>query len=133
MALPPLKLSVLDSKAILLGHVDGTKTAHLSGKDLCLLGSNSATDNGVVAVEVLGNFLERGVAGLDVELPDDEEFETEPDAVDDVVSPLDAAQSDGVDVLVEEESKVDAQEHQSHALGTDVVGQDFDRVTDQES
>ena len=49
------------------------------------------------------NLLERSVAGLDVEHVDDNEFDGEPDAVDDVVLPADVADGDGVNVLVEED------------------------------
>jgi hypothetical protein len=124
---------VLDSHAILLGHVDRTKTAHLGCQNLALLSSNGAAQNCLVSIEVLANLLKRSVAGFDVELPDDEELEGEPAAVDDVVLPLDGLEGNGVDVVVEEESEIDAQEHDSHTLGTDVVRQNLNRVSDQET
>ena len=49
---------------------------------------------------MLGDLLERGVAGLDVEEVDDDELDRKPDIVHDVVLPLDVAQSDRVDILV---------------------------------
>lgn len=52
------------------------------------------------AVEVLGNLLERSVAGLDVEEVHNNELDHNPDVVHDVVLPSDVLQSDGVDVLV---------------------------------
>ena len=65
-----------------------------------LLGGSSSTNRSSITVKVASNFFKRGVLGLNVEEVDDDEFETEPDAVDNVVLPLDVAQSDGVDVLV---------------------------------
>jgi len=38
-------------------------------------------------------------------------------------------ESDGVDILVEEQCNVDHQEHDSETLGTNVVWQNFDGVT----
>jgi hypothetical protein len=52
------------------------------------------------AVKVLGNLLERSVAGLDVEEVHDNKLDHNPDVVHDVVLPSDVLQSDGVDVLV---------------------------------
>jgi hypothetical protein len=52
------------------------------------------------AVKVLGNLLERSVAGLDVEEVHDDELDDDPHVVDDVVLPCNVLQSDGVDVLV---------------------------------
>ena len=52
------------------------------------------------AVEVLGNLLERSVAGLNVEEVHNDELDQDPDVVHDVVLPCDVLESDGVDVLV---------------------------------
>ena len=98
-----------------------------------LLGRDVTTEQGGIAVEVLGDFLERGVAGLDVEAVDDDELDEEPDVVDDVVLPAEGVERDGVDVAVEEEGQVDTQEHDGDALGADAVGQDLDTVADQQS
>lgn len=101
--------------------------------DAALLGGSSATNGGSVAVEVAGNLLERGVLGLDVEEVDNDEFHSEPDAVDDVVLPADVVEGNGVDVGVEEQSEVNASEHVAHGLGADGVGQNFDGVTDEKT
>jgi hypothetical protein len=99
-----------------------------------------------IAIEVLGNLLKGSVAGLDVEEVNDDQLDRKPDVVHDVVLPFDVTQSDRVDILVaarvvsnvrldcdamdlQEESNVDHQEHESHALGANAVGQDFCRVT----
>jgi hypothetical protein len=98
---------------------------------------------------VLSNLLEGSVAGLDVEEVDDDKLDRKPDVVHDVVLPFDVTQSDRVDILVaarvvsvvrvvrldcdafdlQEESNVDHQEHESHALGANAVGQNLCRVT----
>lgn len=52
------------------------------------------------AVEVLGNLLERSVAGLNVEEVHNDELDQDPDVVHDVVLPSDVLEGDGVDVLV---------------------------------
>lgn len=61
----------------------------ISGHAQSLVRSSSTTDESVVTVEMLGDFLKRSVASLDVEEVDDDEFETEPDAVEDVILPSD--------------------------------------------
>jgi len=68
-----------------------------------LLRAAQAADDRGVAVEVPGDLLEGGVAGLDVEPPDDGELDGQPGAVEDVVLPADVVERDGVDVLVEED------------------------------
>lgn len=50
--------------------------AEISSHAQSLVGSSSTTDESVVTVEMLGDFLKRGVASLDVEEVDDDEFET---------------------------------------------------------
>lgn len=63
----------------------------------------STTDNGVGAVKVLCNLLEGRVLDLDIKHIHDKQLEGDPAVVDDVVFPADCAESDGVDVLVEED------------------------------
>lgn len=106
---------------------------NLALDDTALLGGSSSTNRSGVTVKVASNFFERGVLGLDIEEVDDDEFESEPDAVDNVVLPLDGVQSDGVDVGVEEQREVDTSEHVAHGLGTDGVGQNLNGVTDKET
>ena len=77
--------------------------AGLAREMQALLSGGATTDDGLVAVEVFGDFLERGVAGLDVEEVDDGELDAEPDAVEDVVFPGEVVEGDRVDVLVEED------------------------------
>ena len=101
--------------------------------DAALLRGSSSTNSSSVTIEVASNFFERRVLGLDVEEVDNDEFESEPDAVDNVVLPLDGVQSDGVDVGVEEQRKVDTSEHVAHGLGADGVRQNLDGVTDKET
>lgn len=128
-----LELPVLNIR-ILLGDVDSAPHAtHLGGKDATLLCGSSTADNSGIAVEVLGNLLEWGVAGLDVELPDNGKLDGQPTAVDNVVLPADVAEGHRVDVLVEEESEIDAEEHGGHTLGANIVWQDFDRVSDEQA
>lgn len=123
---------MLDGHTILLGHVDGTKTTHLGSQDLALLRCGCTTNDGIVTIKVLRDLLKGSVTGFDVELPDDEELEAEPAAVDDVVLPLDGTESDGVDVLVEDEGDVDGQVHDDQTLGSDSEGQDLDGVGDEQ-
>src|SRR5690606_41953650 len=61
-------------------------------------------------IKVLCNLLERRVARLDEEEVHDRQLDRKPDAVDDVVLPSDLIEGNGVDVVVEEERKVDEQE-----------------------
>lgn len=63
--------------------------AEISSHAQSLVGGSSTTDKSVVTIEMLGDFLERSVASLDIEEVDDDEFQTEPDAVEDVILPPD--------------------------------------------
>jgi hypothetical protein len=144
---PSLNFLVVNSRLL----VSGRRLANLLGQDTTLLGSRSASNNSRVAIEVLGNLLERSVSGLDVEFPDDSKFDGKPDTlgsgqqetyegcvygrtyVDDVVLPTDVSKGDRVDIVVEEQSQINHQEHDSNTLGTDMVRKNLDGVTDQET
>ena len=65
----------------LLRDLGGLLLVQLGLDDAALLRGIGATDEGGVAVEVLCDFLERRVLGLDVELEDEGEFDREPDAL----------------------------------------------------
>jgi hypothetical protein len=65
----------VDSSILVLPLVD------LVFENAALLRSSVATNECGVAVEVLGNFLERRATRLDVEDVDEAEFEGEPDAL----------------------------------------------------
>lgn len=67
------------------------------------------------------DLLKRSVAGLDEEEVDESELDGEPKDVDDVVLPRDFLKGNGVDVVVEEESQVDEEEHDGHTASTDLV------------
>ena len=94
---------ILLTRGVFSPHAHGVLQACLGSKLECLLRCSRTADNGLVTVEVLGNFLEWGVACFDVEKVDDCEFHGEPDAVEDVVFPAEVVEGDGVDVLVEED------------------------------
>ena len=77
----------------------------LCSQSKTLLCGSTTTDDCSVAVEVLGDFLERSVAGLDVEEVDDNKLDCEPDIVEDIVFPAERLDSNWVDVLVEEDCR----------------------------
>lgn len=64
-----LQLVVLHPWRFLV-HVDSVQATHLGRELPALVGSCSTTKDRIVAVEVLGNLLERGVSCLYVEIPD---------------------------------------------------------------
>jgi len=68
---------------------DGSIEAKVGSHAESLVGGSGTTNERVVSVEVLRDFLEGSVTGFDVEEVDDCEFACEPDAVEDVVLPLD--------------------------------------------
>lgn len=78
--------------------------------------SSVAANDGGVAVEVLGNLLERRVFGLDEPLPDHKGLEGDPADVHEIVLPGNGLEGDRVDVLVEPKGDVDEQEHDSETL-----------------
>lgn len=71
-----------------------------------LLVCSGTSDDGIFTVKVLGHLLERRVARLDVEEVDDDQLDGQPGAIDDVVLPANLAESDGVDIRVEEDCEV---------------------------
>jgi hypothetical protein len=101
-------LDLLGHDLLLPGHILGTHADSilqpgLGGQLQRLLRRGSPTDDGFVAVEVLGDLLEGSVAGLDVEEVDSGQLDGEPYAVEDVVFPSEVVECDGIDVLVEED------------------------------
>jgi len=91
------------------------------------------TNLGIVTIEVPGDFLERRVTSLDEEEVNDNQFDSQPAVVNDVVLPGDVADGNWVDVVVEEESTVDEKEHDSETLGTNLERENFDGVTDEKT
>ena len=97
---------------------------------------------------MLNNLFQRSVPRLDIELPYDEEFKTDPDTVEDVVLPLQMIEGNWVDVLVEEEGEIDGKPEDGGTLraigyvrmkdgwgtnfGTDTVWQSLDCVSDEQ-
>ena len=79
----------------------------VSSQVACLECSSIATNNGGISVEVLCDFLEWRVLGLNEPLPDDKRLEGNPADVDQIVLPGNRLQGDGVDILVEPESDID--------------------------
>lgn len=88
----------------------------ISSKVACLGRSGIATNDCRVAIEILGDLLERRVLGLDEPLPNDKRLKGDPANVDQVVLPGNGLQGDGVDVLIEPEGDVDKEEHDSETL-----------------
>ena len=98
-----VRKNILLTRGVFSPHAHCIFQACLGSKLECLLRCGRTANNGFVAIEVLGDLLERGVACFDVEEVDDCEFHGEPDAVEDVVFPAEVVEGDGVDVLVEED------------------------------
>jgi hypothetical protein len=68
---------------------DGSIETEIRSHGKPLVGSSGTTNEGVVSVEVLRDFLKGSVAGLNVEEVDDGKFDGKPDAVEDIILPLD--------------------------------------------
>lgn len=114
-----------------------------------LLGRHISAKQSSLAIKVLDNLLKSCVLRLDVEEVYDTKFEGEPAIVNDVVFPAQVMKSNGVDVGVEEQRKIESKEHQSQTLKivsgyqwktieeaylcTKLVGQDLDSVTYKET
>jgi len=64
---------------------------------------------------------------------DDNQLNSDPDTVEDIVLPANVVKTDGVDVLVEDQSDLDEQVHQHETLSTNVERQDLDGVGDQKT
>lgn len=112
--------------------------------------SDQRAENTYIAIEVFGNLLERGVAGLDVEDVDNNQLDCKPDVVHNVVFPVDVFHGDWVDILVavfrisinlpegmasdlQEQCNINHQEHESHAFRTNAVGQNLSRVANKQT
>lgn len=104
---------LLGKRALLAHHL---YTVVLAQKLPCLGSGSIATHHCAIAVEILGDFLEWCVFGLDKELPHHDQLEADPDTVHDVVLPADGVKGDRVDVLVEPERHVDEEEHDGETL-----------------
>lgn len=91
-----------------------------------------------LTVEDLGEFLERGAAGLDVEEVDEEELEKVPDCVEHAEGPcllllLEVVPRDGVGVVPEHQSCLNGQVHDHDSLGSELVWEDLEGVRDEET
>lgn len=86
----------------------------------------------LLAIEQSCGLLQRQTPGLDDEDVAEHELEREPAAVHDVVLPGDVAESDRVDVLVEDEGERDDEVEDVETLGTEAVGKDLDGVGNDE-
>lgn len=64
---------------------------------------------------------------------DNDQLNGYPDAVEDVVFPAEVLETDGVDILVEDQCDLDTQVHQHETLSTDVVRQNLDGVGNQKT
>ena len=62
-----LHLLLVNRSSVLVLDINGVEPANLLGELLRMLGSDRATDHGILAVEVLGDFLEGSVASFDEE------------------------------------------------------------------
>lgn len=100
---------------------------------LSVTSSTFTTDLSILAVEVLGDFLKRSVSGFDEEEVDNDQLKSQPAVVHNVVLPGDVLDGDWVDVVVEEESAVDEEEHDSETLGTNLEWENLDGVADEET
>lgn len=115
------------------GLNDGLNRLDLSNQLPTLLSRGSATEDRRVTIEMPDNFLQRSVPRLDKELPHDEQFEADPDTVENVVFPLQMAKGNGVDVLVEEEGEIDGQPEDSRTFCTDIEWQNLDCICDEQA
>ncbi len=95
-------LIIIDTLPLLSSHPDSIIHTRFTGQMQTLLRRSTTANDGLVAIEVLGDFLERRVARLDVKEIDDCELDAEPNAVEDVIFPGQGVEGDGIDVLVEE-------------------------------
>jgi hypothetical protein len=92
--------SLLLSEALCSGSL--LLESQLIGQLPSSLCGSSTTNDGGIAIEVLGDFFKRSVTGFNVEEPNNNEFDAEPGAVEDIVFPAEMVKSNGVDVLIEE-------------------------------
>lgn len=122
-----------DTFSLVLDLLDGARHSHLCRESGTLGRGISASHNSIVSVKVLGDFLEWRLSGLDVEEPNDRKLNSQPAAVEDVVFPADVLEGNWVNVLIEEEGQVDAEEHDGETLGSDIVRENFGRVSEKET
>lgn len=122
-----------DTFSLVLNLLDCTLQSHLGSKSSSLGRSISTSHNSVVSIKVLSDFLEWSMSGLNVEEPNDRKLNSQPAAVEDVVFPTDVLEGNWVNVLIEEEGQVNAEEHDGETLGSDVVGEDFGRISEKET
>ena len=90
-------------------------------------------DGSIISIENPSHLFQGWAPGFWVEQVDDHQFDEEPCNVDDVVLPTNGSEGDWIDVIVEEESSVDAEEHDRQAFRSQGEWYDFDGVCDKES
>ena len=86
-----------------------------------------------LTIEDLGEFLESGTAGLDVEEVDEEELEEVPKGVEHAKGPgflllLEVVPGDGVGVVSEHQGGLDSQVHDHDSLGSELVWENLKSV-----
>ena len=84
-----------------------------------------AVEQGTNLFEGKGSVLSFGLDDGEVEV---DELESDPDTVDDVVSPVEGVHGDWVDILVEDQRGVNTDLEDHETLGSDSVWQDLDSV-----
>lgn len=113
-------LTVLNADLLLLasGRLNRLRSGHFDlGSQLStLLSRDIASKNRRVTIEMFHDLFQRSVPRLDIELPYNEEFKQDPYAVENVIFPLQMIEGNGIDVLVEEERKVDCEPEDSSTL-----------------
>lgn len=100
---------------------------------LNLLRSRSSTQNSMVTIELLHNFLQGDLLRLNIVLPDNKDFKSQEDTVHQIILPLNVLDGDRVDILVEPQTEINTEEHQCQTLSTKAVGENLGGVGDQHS
>src|SRR5579862_856035 len=104
--------------------------------DLLLLTDNiqvNLPNSSLISIKYLCHFLQRWSLRLRIEKVDSPQFEEKPNVVDNVVFPPDGGERNWIDVIVEEESGVDAEKHDCETLCAEVVRTDFNGISDEKT
>src|SRR5579859_3647270 len=91
------------------------------------------SDSSLLPIKDLRHLLQRRSLGLRIEEVHGKQFNKKPYIIDNVILPANSLECDGIDVIVEEESGVDAEEHDGKTLSAEGIGNDFDGVCDKET
>src|SRR6266496_42093 len=109
----------------------GSNGLHLLKSHTMFLPNNiniNLPKSSLISIKDLGHLFQRWSLGFGIEEVDSEQFNKKPGIIDNVVLPANGSKRDRIDIIIEEKSGVDTEEHDGETLGTEGVRTDLNSV-----